>query len=233
MSVEEEHDDLFPADCRLFSDSFSEERAYRFSGQELRICQEFSASLGVAAPVWEAALCLCRYFEEQQFDFAGRRVIELGSGTGIVGILAARLGAAVTLTDLPHALPQLQRNVSANQPSPCWPHPPSVRALSWGLDHAHFPSDWDLVLGADIVYARDTYPLLLATLRHLCQQGAVLYLASELRQEHGTPEFLTELLPGSFHTELLHHDDQLNISIYRGTLRGAGTLRERDGALGH
>lgn len=39
------------------------------------------------------ALSLCRYLEEQRFDFRGRTVIELGAGTGIVGILAALLGA--------------------------------------------------------------------------------------------------------------------------------------------
>lgn len=38
------------------------------------------------------ALALCQYFEEQQLDFQGKQVIELGAGTGIVGILATLLG---------------------------------------------------------------------------------------------------------------------------------------------
>lgn len=42
----------------------------------------------------------------------GRTVLELGSGTGVVGIVAAALGAKrVLLTDFPHLLPHIQRNI--------------------------------------------------------------------------------------------------------------------------
>lgn len=41
-------------------------------------------------------------------ELAGKRALELGAGTGIVGIAAACCGAHVLLTDLPEALPQLQ-----------------------------------------------------------------------------------------------------------------------------
>uniref|UniRef100_A4IHN8 EEF1A lysine methyltransferase 3 n=1 Tax=Xenopus tropicalis TaxID=8364 RepID=A4IHN8_XENTR len=87
----------------LFSDTYTEESHYAFCGTELRITQHYGANLGVAAPVWDAALFLCGYFEEQKLDFKGKKVIELGAGTGIVGILVSLLGGHVTLTDLPHA----------------------------------------------------------------------------------------------------------------------------------
>lgn len=202
----------------LFADAFSEEVNYRFSSEELKISQVFSANLGVAAQVWDAALYLCRYLEK--LDLKGKRVIELGAGTGIVGILAARLGAEVTLTDLPHALPQLQRNVSANRPPSGWPSvTPTVLPLSWGLDQEQFPSDWDLVLGADIVYLSDTYPLLMDTLTHLCQEGAAVYLSSKMRREHGTPGFYDDILPQRFDTQIQCCDPAQNISLYHATLR--------------
>ncbi|XP_029906801.1 EEF1A lysine methyltransferase 3 [Myripristis murdjan] len=212
----------FPVDDGLFADTFSEDSVYKFIGEELRISQLFSANLGVAAPVWDAALHLCRYFEEQSLDLRGKRIIELGAGTGLVGILAARLGADVTLTDLPLAVPQLETNVSANRPSRGWPAtPPAVLPLSWGQDQLSFPSDWDLVLGADIVYLSETYPLLLETLVHLCKNGAVVYLSSMMRKEHGTPGFFEESLPSRFHVELVHRDAKQNINIYRASLRTA------------
>ena len=38
------------------------------------------------------ALHLCGYLEDQSVELRGKRIIELGAGTGVVGIVAARLG---------------------------------------------------------------------------------------------------------------------------------------------
>ncbi|XP_029989341.1 EEF1A lysine methyltransferase 3 [Sphaeramia orbicularis] len=215
-----EEDDPFPVDVCLFSDTFSQDIVYNLFGQELKIKQVFGANIGVAAPVWEAALFLCSYLEEQSVELRGKRIIELGSGTGLVGIMAARLGATVTLTDLPVALPQLQANVSANMPSSGWPcASPTVLPLCWGEDHMNFPSDWDLVLCADIIYLRETYPLLVETLAHLCHSGSVVYLSSKMRREHETQTFYEECLPSRFTVKLVQHDEKQNINIYQASLR--------------
>ncbi|XP_037108793.1 EEF1A lysine methyltransferase 3-like [Syngnathus acus] len=215
-------DDPFPADECLFTDTFSQDSVYNLMGQELSIIQLFGANLGVAAPVWESAVQLCRYFEGHSVEWRGRRVIELGSGTGVVGIVAARLGADVTLTDLPMTLPQLEANVCANMPSSGWPSaPPTVLPLSWGEDHMKFPSDWDLVLGADIVYIPKLFPLLVDTLAHLCKKKGVVYLSSKMRKEHKTATFFKEHLPTRFNVQLVHRYDNLNINIYRASFRKA------------
>lgn len=126
----------------------------------------------------------------------------------------------MTLTDLPLALPQLQANVSANKPSSGWPSTlPIVLPLSWGEDHSNFSSEWDLALGADIIYLPETYLLLVETLAHLCKNTAVVYLSSKMRKEHGTPGFFQEHLPSKFNVELVNHDEQQNINIYRAFLR--------------
>ncbi|XP_037303801.2 EEF1A lysine methyltransferase 3-like [Pungitius pungitius] len=216
----DDDEDPFPVEDCLFAETFSQDTAFTLFGQELRIQQVFGGNLGVAAAVWEAALHLCSYLEERSVEVRGRRVIELGAGTGVVGILAARLGAVVTLTDLPLTLPQLEANVSANTPSSGWPATlPTVLPLSWGQDHMNFPSDWDLVLCADIIYLPETYPLLVRTLAHLCKNTAVVYLSSKMRKEHETPRFFEECLPSRFNVELVHLDGSQNINIYRASLR--------------
>lgn len=123
MTCPAEEEDPFPADDGLFSETFSQEVVYTLMGEQLKITQVFGANLGVAAPVWEAvrarsghlikwirltfcfifltpdicaqAVHLCRYLEDQSVNLKGKRIIELGAGTGLVGILAARLGMAL------------------------------------------------------------------------------------------------------------------------------------------
>ncbi|XP_060898731.1 EEF1A lysine methyltransferase 3-like [Labrus mixtus] len=220
MISDGDEDDPFPVDDCLFADTFSQDTVYTLCGQDLKIRQVFGANLGVAAPVWEAAIQLCCFFEDESVDLRGKRIIELGAGTGVVGILAARMGAAVTLTDLPLALPQLQANVSANIPLGGWPVSlPTVLPLSWGEDQMKFPSDWDLVLCADIIYLPETYPLLVETLAHLCKSRGLVYLSSKMRKEHGTQHFYEEYLPGRFNVELLKHEENQNINIYRASLK--------------
>ncbi|XP_048474771.1 EEF1A lysine methyltransferase 3 [Rhincodon typus] len=214
--VEEYLSCVFPKDDGLFSEYYTEESSYKFCGHVLKITQNFSASLGVAAPVWDAGLALCQYFEDQKMSFCGRKVIELGAGTGIVGILAVLLGGDVTITDLPQALKQIENNVLANIPSSC-AHRCQVCALSWGNNHSHFPTDYDFVLGSDIVYLPETYASLIHTLQHLSAQRATIYLSSKMRREHATVFFYEEILPQHFQCQLLYRNEEKNINLYKIT----------------
>ncbi|CAH2224526.1 -lysine methyltransferase METTL21B [Pelobates cultripes] len=207
--------EVLPRDLgSLFSDIYTEETRYRFCGREMRITEHYGANLGVAAPVWDAALVFCNFIEEQKLNFKGKKVIELGAGTGIVGILVSLLGGDVTMTDLPHTLSQIKTNVAANLPDD---YLNKVRALSWGLDQDKFPQDFDYILGADIVYIEDTYPLLLRTLKHLCGPQTTIYLSSKMRPEHGTLTFFQDILPQHFVLDIVQRDEEEDINIYKIT----------------
>ncbi|TMX00714.1 hypothetical protein EJD97_000303 [Solanum chilense] len=116
------------------------------------------------------------------------RILELGSGTGIVGIAAAAiLGAKVTVTDLPHVLANIQFNVDANsQVLEQQSGGVDVKALSWG-DNQHMEAvgrDYDLILGSDVVYHDHLYDPLINTLRFFLLGGGkkIAFVMAHLRR---------------------------------------------------
>lgn len=62
----------------------------RRAGPALRLEQR--ARGGVGCVVWDAALVLAKFLETGSCPLAHRHVLELGAGTGAVGIMAATLG---------------------------------------------------------------------------------------------------------------------------------------------
>ncbi|XP_062909309.1 EEF1A lysine methyltransferase 3-like isoform X2 [Mobula hypostoma] len=190
------------------------ERQFKFCGHTVNIIQQFGCDLAFSASIWEAALVLCQYFEREKIDFSGKKVIELGSGTGIVGILAALLGGEVTMTDKEDVLSQIECNISINIPSDCR-HRAKVCALNWGKDHVNFPTNYDFILGSDIVYTSLTYPLLLKTLLHFSKGTAIIYLSTKLRKGNYSIYFHEELLPQYYNCQLVHRVEDKEISVYK------------------
>lgn len=129
---------------------------------------------GLSFQLWPAATGLCFHLETAYGEsLRSARVVELGSGTGVTGVLAARFGAEVTLTDLPHVLPNLQINVDLNLADvEAGGGSLAVRPLRWGVkeDAEGFNSP-DLILASDCVYYDVLFQPLLQTLKWLCGIG--------------------------------------------------------------
>ena len=143
-----------------------------------------------AKKVWPATLRLCRYLHDAALEPGA--VVELGAGVGVPGMLLARRGWRVTLTDLPWLLPLTALNVAANfgddgcdgdgdggsDQHQARVHRPSVASLRWGnageaaaLRRSRAP---DLVIGADITYFDDDFVPLLEAVRALGAPRAVI-----------------------------------------------------------
>ncbi|KAK0231138.1 putative methyltransferase-domain-containing protein [Armillaria fumosa] len=119
------------------------------------------ASPGCGGIVWPAGQILSNYLVQQDRSFLqDKTVLELGSGTGLVGIVAARLGAQVWVTDQAPLLDIMRQNVLRNHlTSSC-----TVAELNWGEPiPAGIPVP-DVVLAADCVYFEPAFPLLVQTL---------------------------------------------------------------------
>ncbi|XP_077627346.1 protein N-lysine methyltransferase METTL21A isoform X3 [Crocuta crocuta] len=65
---------------------------FSFANHRIQIRQDWR-QLGVAAVVWDAAVVLSTYLETGAVELRGCRAVELGAGTGLVGIVAALLAS--------------------------------------------------------------------------------------------------------------------------------------------
>ena len=124
--------------------------------------------------LWPAAIALAH--EVAARELAGVRILELGAGTGLPGIVAASLGARVVQTDRQQLVLHVCRlNAERN----------GVTAIE------HRIADWtawedaeryDLILGADILYAEALHP----HLRHIFETnlapGGTVLLSDPFRE---------------------------------------------------
>lgn len=168
-------------------------------GHYLSILQSPSSlsTPGVTGSVmWDSGVVLGKFLEHAVDSglllLHGKKVVELGSGCGLVGCIAALLGAQVTLTDLPDRLRLLKKNIETNLRHGNVRGSAVVRELIWGDDPDQdlivpFP---DYVLGSDLVYSEGAVVDLLDTLVQLCGAQTTIFLAGELRNDAVLEYFL-------------------------------------------
>ncbi|KAJ8290498.1 hypothetical protein GJAV_G00013650 [Gymnothorax javanicus] len=126
-------------------------------GSSLKMKQCSTGDVGCV--VWDAAIVLSKYLETQQFyqpqngvnKWANKSVLELGSGTGVVGLMAATLGAHVTVTDLEELHQLLQINIRDNK-ALVSSGSIAAKVLKWGEDVTEFLPPPDYILMADCIY---------------------------------------------------------------------------------
>ena len=111
-------DDAAWRECASYEERFTRPAVLEFQPSNIRLELEQSGGDGSGfdfdqVTVWPAGVIMARALQHpaMAIAIAGRRVLELGSGCGVAGLVAAAMGAAhVSLTDLPAVLPVLTRN---------------------------------------------------------------------------------------------------------------------------
>ena len=155
--------------------------------------------------VWPASIALCRWLEQHASTIIrGRRIIEIGAGTGLPSLLCAQsLGASRVLATDANA-------TAVSKLSAALTPPHAASLLSWdasdALANIAAAESIDTVLMADVVYpSKDPTPLLDA-LRHLLSShntGVEIIIALTCRDPaihksfeaalHGLPKASVEL----------------------------------------
>lgn len=168
-------------------------------GHSLSILQSPSSlgTPGVTGSVmWDSGVVLGKFLEHAvdsgMLLLNGKKIVELGSGCGLVGCIAALLGAQVILTDLPDRLRLLKKNIETNLRHGDLRGSAIVTELTWGDDPDQeliqpFP---DYVLGSDVIYSERAVGDLLDTLLQLCGTQTTIFLAGELRNDSVLEYFL-------------------------------------------
>ncbi|KAH9051861.1 putative methyltransferase-domain-containing protein [Lactarius vividus] len=133
------------------------------SQQSISLPLSVDASPGCGGIAWPAGEVLACYIAQRGKALQGLNVLELGSGTGLVGLVAGYFGARVYITDQAPLIPIMERNIALSNLQS------SVTAaeLDWSKPlPEHLPQP-DMVLAADCVYFEPAFPLLVATLAAL------------------------------------------------------------------
>ncbi|KAG6621266.1 putative N2,N2-dimethylguanosine tRNA methyltransferase [Phytophthora cinnamomi] len=207
-------DELFPdQSClalpsRLFGFDVADGDKFEIDGRVVHIGEVGNSGKGTGLTTWDGSVVLAKYLEHQRRgDIAGSRVVELGAGTGLVGISAALLGARqVILTDLDYVVDNLAKNVAETMKLAVDAGKPvdsdvSTRMLDWFNPPTDL-GDIDFLLASDVVWVEELIPPLVATfdtlLRHSAAETRILMsyqkrskvsdrlLFSELERHHLT-----------------------------------------------
>lgn len=147
---------------------------------------------------WEAALHLGQYLCLHRDMVAGKRVLELGAGTGYVSILCAKhlsCAHAVASDGSEEVVSNLADNFALNHVDPSRL---TAMKLQWGGeadeeddDEVQAAGSCDVVLAADVIYDKRAVPALVATISRLLEAraGTEAFMSATRRNERTLEAF--------------------------------------------
>ncbi|XP_036328531.1 methyltransferase-like protein 23 [Rhagoletis pomonella] len=129
---------------------------------------------GYSFYTWPCAPVLAWFLWERRQNLVGKRVLELGAGTALPGILAAKCGARVILSDnciLPKSLAHIRKSCLANNLVPG--KDIEVIGFSWGLllNSVFNIGSLDLIIGADCFYDPSVFEDILVSISFLLERN--------------------------------------------------------------
>ncbi|XP_072993078.1 uncharacterized protein [Typha latifolia] len=137
------------------------ERIHSFPGMELKI-REFSFHQLNANLLWPGTFAFCEWLAQNQSLLHGKRILELGSGTGALAIFLRRsFEIDITTSDFDDK--EIEDNIAYNCTANELDVLPHVRH-SWGDAFPTSEADWDLIIASDILLYVKQYPNLVKTL---------------------------------------------------------------------
>jgi len=127
--------------------------------------------------IWESALVLGQELAARGRGLAGQRILELGCGVGLPGLIARRLGAEVVQTDHDAlALALCRHNADLNGIT-------GINQFVGDWQAWSHPHKYEIIVGADIIYDTAYYAALEYVFRTNLAPGGELLLTDPMRQQ--------------------------------------------------
>jgi predicted nicotinamide N-methyase len=125
--------------------------------------------------VWGASLILADELASMTVH-PGKTFLEIGSGLGLVGVVAASFGHNVTLSEYdPHALAFARANAHLNGCS-------SVRIVSLDWNKPVVNRMFDFIVGSEVIYREKDFEPLKAMFQKFLAPGGEVILCAEMRK---------------------------------------------------
>ena len=147
------------------------------------------------AKIWQAGIVLASQMSRMPVD-KDKRILEIGSGLGLVGIVAACNGHHVTLTDYnEHALNFIRANAHINGCEHV-----TVEPLDW--TQPQLVGVYDTIVGSEIVYKDEDIELLSRLFEKYLKPDGTIILVEEMRR---TLTQFFKRLDSRFHISIKKH----------------------------
>ncbi|XP_042823741.1 methyltransferase-like protein 23 isoform X1 [Panthera tigris] len=157
---------------------FSEEPGLGAEGTVLEVSVPQVLHLQYGMYVWPCAVVLAQYLWFHRRSLPGKAVLEIGAGVSLPGIVAAKCGAEVILSDsseLPHCLEICRQSREMN-------NLPQVRVvgLTWGHVCPNLLAlpPQDIILASDVFFEPEDFEDILTTVYFLMQKNPKVQLWS-------------------------------------------------------
>ncbi|CAF1299657.1 unnamed protein product [Adineta ricciae] len=180
--------------------------------QSLEVYQTKVGSVG--SWCWESAICLAEYCYDHMFnEFRQKCIVEIGSGTGVVGLQLCALGGNVTMTDREEYVELINYNIKKNEH--VLTGKAQAKTLFWGDDideHDECFQNVNYIIVANCVYHSIELDELIKTICNLCtgNSSTRLLCCYEIRNDgirKLVDEFHEKLIERKFIIEFVDQKD--------------------------
>ena len=173
--------DVAPEDRKVIHSLYYTETKKEYNQKYSLVPKVYEGGLDV----WECTLDVLNYMHGNEDSFAGKSVLDLGCGCGLLGINALKLGARyVTFQDFnfevfeKSVFPNLCLNLSFS----CQEMNCRTKFISADWNDTTLPSaigKVDIVLSSETIYDSKNYPALLSLLSSVLSQSGKILLAAK------------------------------------------------------